>query len=129
VIGATQREDDLPGVSAGGIYQLLRDAQVLVPAVAELELLEATARARPGTPDNGPLLGRLRARDGADVAGVVVATGFFRHGVLLAPLAAAICRQLLDGSTDPRWDRFRPDRFDHSPASLPAGKEPAWTSQ
>ncbi|HET9348872.1 MAG TPA: FAD-dependent oxidoreductase, partial [Arthrobacter sp.] len=46
-------------VSAGGVYQLLRDAQQLVPAVAELELLESTARARPGTPDNAPLLGRV----------------------------------------------------------------------
>ena len=61
VIGATQREDGVPGTSAGGVYQLLRDAQALLPAVAELELLEATARARPGTPDNAPLLGRVPA--------------------------------------------------------------------
>ncbi|MDN4642562.1 FAD-dependent oxidoreductase [Arthrobacter sp. PsM3] len=140
VIGATQREDDLGGnsapaggtstgaapaggtfageapagtaVSAGGVYQLLRDAQQLVPAVAELELLEATARARPGTPDNAPLLGRVaeQGRPG-DVAGLIIATGFFRHGILLTPAAAEICRQLLDGVADPRWAHFRPDRF------------------
>lgn len=128
VIGATQREDSLSGVgtadpgaehatphsavSAGGVYQLLRDAQVLVPAVAELELLEATARARPGTPDNAPLLGRVAdAGTGMDVGGLIIATGFFRHGVLLTPAAASICRQLMDGSADPRWAPFRPDRF------------------
>ena len=143
VIGATQREDGpvmgavgaartrarTPAadrgpdpaagvaVSAGGVYQLLRDAQQLLPAVAELELLEATARARPGTPDNAPLLGRVAERfDGGgtgcgDIAGLIIATGFFRHGVLLTPAAAAICRDLLDGRADPRWDRFRPDRF------------------
>ncbi|MEN8581819.1 glycine oxidase ThiO [Burkholderia sp. RS01] len=116
VIGATQREDDLSGPSAGGVYQLLRDAQSLVPAVAELELLETTARARPGTPDNAPLLGRVpagRAPSGAgrSVAGLIVATGFFRHGVLLTPAAAAICRELMDGVEDGRWAAFRPGRF------------------
>ncbi|MGP4031410.1 FAD-dependent oxidoreductase [Pseudarthrobacter sp. 1C304] len=157
VIGATQREDALgenvqapaPGhaadgppagsaVSAGGVYQLLRDAQQLVPAVAELELLEATARARPGTPDNAPLLGRVAERGGTgDIAGLVIATGFFRHGVLLTPAAGEICRQLLDGTEDPRWYRFRPDRFaagtlaaDGRPLGVPAGatRDPASTS-
>ena len=118
VIGATQREDgpsDPHAVSAGGIYQLLRDAQQLVPAVAELELLEATARARPGTPDNAPLLGRVGRPDGGDVPGLIIATGFFRHGVLLTPAAAAVCRQLMDGTPDPRWAGFRPDRFSRIP--------------
>ncbi|MFJ4168305.1 glycine oxidase ThiO [Paenarthrobacter sp. NPDC089714] len=122
VIGATQREDGLSArfnaVSAGGVYQLLRDAQVLVPAVAELELLEATARARPGTPDNAPLLGRV-AGAGGEVQGLIVATGFFRHGVLLTPVAAAIVGGLMTGPADPRWSRFRPDRF------APQGSAPA----
>jgi glycine oxidase len=118
VIGATQREDALTdtgdaAVSAGGVYQLLRDAQVLLPAVSELELLECTARARPATPDNAPLLGRVPANapGTANIAGLIVATGFFRHGVLLAPAAAAICRELLDGRQDPRWGALGPARF------------------
>ena len=114
VIGATSREDGSPGVSAGGVHQLLRDAQVLLPAVAELELLETTARARPGTPDNAPLLGRVADAHGTDIPGLVIATGFFRHGVLLTPIAAHITTELLRGRSDPAWDRFRPDRF--SPA-------------
>ena len=118
VIGATQREDgpsDPHAVSAGGVYQLLRDAQHLVPAVAELELLEATARARPGTPDNAPLLGRVARPGGGDLPGLIIATGFFRHGVLLTPAAAEVCRQLMDGTPDPRWSGFRPDRFSRIP--------------
>ena len=130
VIGATQREDSLGGshlrehssaassdaVSAGGVYQLLRDAQVLVPAVAELELLESTARARPATPDNAPLLGRVPLPGTPEekprhVPGLIIATGFFRHGVLLTPAAAAICRGLLDGVEDQRWAPFNPSRF------------------
>ena len=120
VIGATQREDGLSAstnaVSAGGVYQLLRDAQVLVPAVAELELLEATARARPGTPDNAPLLGRVSGLGRVTglegtIDGLVIASGFFRHGVLLTPVAAKIVGGLISGSADPRWSIFRPDRF------------------
>ncbi|MBV1781255.1 glycine oxidase ThiO [Paeniglutamicibacter sp. ABSL32-1] len=117
VIGATAREDSSPGVSAGGVHQLLRDAQVLLPAVAELELIETTARARPGTPDNAPLLGRVAAGDGADVPGLLIATGFFRHGVLLTPVAAHIVLELVAGRGNTAWDRFRPDRF--SPALQP----------
>ncbi|NYD76779.1 FAD-dependent oxidoreductase [Arthrobacter cupressi] len=130
VIGASQREDgpsSASAVSAGGVYQLLRDAQVLLPAVAELELLECTARARPGTPDNAPLLGRVgtgRAatdHDGGQLPGLIVATGFFRHGVLLTPAAAKICVGLMDHRHDERWTRFRPDRFTHThPTPAPA---------
>lgn len=124
VIGATQREDALSdAVSAGGVYQLLRDAQALVPAVAELELMECTARARPGTPDNAPLLGRVPAPPGparteaGDVPGLIIATGFFRHGVLLTPAAAAICTELLNGKADPRWAPFSPERFSRPAAA------------
>lgn len=146
VIGATQREDALGkdsgtsgAVSAGGVYQLLRDAQVLVPAVAELELLECTARARPGTPDNAPLLGRVplprsagRPSGGVEegpagpshVEGLIIATGFFRHGVLLAPAAAAICRDLLEGREDPRWAPFNPGRFSRAAVRPAAAATP-----
>ncbi|GAB3263183.1 glycine oxidase ThiO [Arthrobacter pigmenti] len=112
VIGATQRENGSSVVSAGGVYELLRDAQAVFPAVAELEMTEAVCRARPATADNAPLLGRCRDPDGADIAGLVVATGFFRHGVLLAPLAARTCADLIDG-IGPAVDleRYRPDRF------------------
>ncbi len=123
VIGASQREDgpsSAIAVSAGGVYQLLRDAQVLLPAVAELELLECTARARPGTPDNAPLLGRVGGPHGGPVPGLIVATGFFRHGVLLTPAAAAICVGLMDNRSDERWSKFAPDRFSHPLHTAPS---------
>jgi glycine oxidase len=119
VIGATHRENGSAGLSAGGVYELLRDAQVLIPAVAELELLEAICRPRPGTPDNAPLLGRCRRPNGSEVRGLVIATGFFRHGVLLAPIAAFICADLISRNM-PEIDieRFRPDRFSY-PGHVP----------
>ena len=116
VIGATQREHGGHehgdrGVSAGGMYVLLRDASAVVPAVAELTLLEATARARPTTPDNAPLLGEA-------CPGLILATGFGRHGVLLAPAAADALRMLLDGGPSPQLTPFRPDRFADRPIPL-----------
>ncbi|WP_299166089.1 glycine oxidase ThiO [uncultured Arthrobacter sp.] len=108
VVGATMREDGSSAVSAGGVYQLLRDAQQLIPAVAELELEEVLCRARPGTPDNAPLLGAV-----PDVEGLSIATGFFRHGVLLTPAAASACVDLLEGKPAPLGlERYRPNRFE-----------------
>ncbi|GEO93680.1 glycine oxidase ThiO [Kocuria flava] len=101
VIGATSREDDLAGASAGGVFRLLRDAQALVPGTADLELTEVLARARPGTPDDVPCLGPVRDPDGTPVPGLVLSTGYFRHGVLLTPLAARLAAQLLAGEPGP----------------------------
>jgi len=81
LLGATSREDDERGVLAGGVHDLLVDAVRLVPAVREFAVEEVLARARPGTPDNAPVIGPV-------APGVVVATGLFRHGILLAPLTA-----------------------------------------
>lgn len=83
LLGASSREDDIDAVAAGGLHDLLADAIHLMPAVREFAVEEVLARARPGTPDNAPLLGET-------APGVVVATGFFRHGILLAPLAADV---------------------------------------
>ncbi|MDN5581417.1 MAG: glycine oxidase ThiO [Corynebacterium sp.] len=103
VIGATEREDGFDGVSLEGAHQLLRDAQILVPGAADLELTEMLARARPGTPDDIPYLGPVPGDDGA-VDGVLVCTGHSRHGVLLAPVSARLVGALVSdsaGSADP----------------------------
>ncbi len=117
VIGATQREHGGGEVSVGGVYELLRDAATVVPAVLELSLREATARARPVTPDNAPLLGRL-------APGLIMATGFGRHGVMLAPIAAAVVDALVAGTGTPMIDAFRPDRFDTAQLSSSAPAHP-----
>lgn len=105
VLGATEREDGSDAVSVGGVTQLLRDAQELVPAVAELQLLEVTARARPGTPDNAPLLGRV-------CPGLIANTGTHRHGILLSAQNAVVVADSVDGSVDAsQWQAFDPWRF------------------
>ncbi|MDZ5078309.1 glycine oxidase ThiO [Nesterenkonia sp. HG001] len=90
VIGASSREDGMPGTHAGSVQELLDDAVAVLPAVKEMELEEITTRARPGTPDDIPYLGRL---EGAP--DVVISTGYSRHGILLAPLAARLAAALL----------------------------------
>jgi glycine oxidase len=83
IVGATVEEMGFDtAVTAGGVHELLREAYRLLPDVAEMELLGATAGLRPGTPDNLPLVG-----PGA-IDGLVLATGHHRNGILLAPLAA-----------------------------------------
>jgi glycine oxidase len=62
VVGATQEERDDRDVTAGAVHDLLRDAMIAVPAVSELTLAEASAGRRPGTSDNGPILGPIQLR-------------------------------------------------------------------
>ena len=58
IVGATVEERGFDTtVTAGGVHELLREAYRLLPDVAEMELVEAMAGLRPGTPDNLPLVG------------------------------------------------------------------------
>ena len=107
VVGATQEEmGSDTRVTAGGVWELLRDARAIVPGITELELAEAVAGLRPGTPDNAPVLGP------AGLPGLVLATGHFRAGVLLAPVTAdLISGYLATGELDERAAPFGPGRF------------------
>jgi glycine oxidase len=92
VVGATVEERGFDTtVTAGGVHELLREAYRLLPDVAELELSKASAGLRPGTPDNLPLIG-----PGA-FDGLLLATGHFRNGVLLAPLTGDAIAGMLAG--------------------------------
>ena len=92
VIGATVEELGFDTrVTAGGVHELLREAYRALPQVAELELVETIAGLRPTTPDNVPLIGY-----GA-IDGLVLATGHFRNGILLAPITGERIADLLVG--------------------------------
>lgn len=98
VIGASSREDGMEGTHAGSVQELLDDAVAVLPAVKDMELEEITTRPRPGTPDERPYLGELKAPAAGKAAGrAVVSTGYSRHGILLAPLAARLSAALLNG--------------------------------
>jgi glycine oxidase len=107
VIGATVEEKGFDtSVTAGGVHEMLQAAIDVLPIVAELEQVEAVARLRPGSADNAPVLGAT------SIAGLVLATGHYRNGVLLTPITAeAIASLLVDGTVLPEAEPFAIARF------------------
>jgi len=107
VVGATVEEMGFDTtVMAGAVHDLLRDARAVVPGTAELELVEAHAGLRPGSPDNLPLIGP------SILPGLVVATGHYRSGILLAPATSDALASVLAGGTVPEvMTAFSPRRF------------------
>lgn len=115
IVGATVEERGFDTtVTAGGVHELLREAYRVIPEIAELELVEATAGLRPGTPDNAPLIGFGNAE------GLLIATGHFRNGVLQAPATADCIASLLAGEPAPvDLEPFSPLRFAGRPVDSP----------
>jgi len=107
VVGATVEEQGFDTrVTAGAVHDLLRAAFELLPDVAELQLVETVAGLRPGSPDNAPLLGP------AGIDGLVVATGHYRNGILLAPVTAdAVAELLASGRVPAAIAPFSPARL------------------
>jgi len=96
VLGATQSEVGFDTtVTVGGVRDLLRDAERILPGIAEYALVETAAGLRPGSPDNLPLIGALGPE------GLLVATGHHRNGMLLAPVTADAIAALLRGDPVP----------------------------
>lgn len=117
VIGATTAENGFDtDVTVGGVRDLLRDAERILPGIAEYALTETAAGLRPGSRDNLPLIGRT----GPD--GLVAATGHGRNGMLLVPVTAAAVAALLRGDDVPEPVRAAdPRRF--VPAAAGAREE------
>lgn len=107
VLGGTVEERGFDrAITALALHDLLRDAAEVIPGILELEVEEAIAGLRPGTPDNAPLLGRLSPD------GPILATGHHRNGILLAPLTGELVAGLLAGEELPEIAAaFTPARF------------------
>ncbi|QES45846.1 glycine oxidase ThiO [Streptomyces venezuelae] len=116
VVGATSEELGWDTtVTAGGVYELLRDAHELVPGITELPLTETRAGLRPGSPDNAPMLGPTR------LDGLHLATGHYRNGVLLTPVTGDVMAHALTTGELPDEARaFTPCRFDGTSPEIPA---------
>jgi glycine oxidase len=107
VVGATVEELGFDTrITAGGVHELLREAYRALPEIAELELAEAIAGLRPGTPDNAPFVGT------SGIEGLVLATGHYRNGILLTPVTAEAVGAILDGQpVAPELAAADPARF------------------
>lgn len=107
LVGATVEEKGFDGrLTAGGILQLLRGAWEVLPGVEELPLVDMWVGFRPGSRDDAPILGPT------EVEGLVLATGHYRNGILLAPITAeVISHYLLHGELPEIARPFTVDRF------------------
>jgi len=113
IIGATMEEAGFDKtVTLGGAHDVTSRALALVPSLADAELVSHAVSFRPGSADDLPLIGPM-------TPGLLLATGHFRNGILLAPVTAEmIADQILE--RDPRHDGapFSPRRN-----SLDAGSD------
>jgi glycine oxidase len=104
VLGATMEERGFDTtVTAGGAFELLRNAFELLPSVTELVIDELSAGLRPTTPDNAPAIGP------GGIPGLHWAVGHYRHGILLTPVTAELVVGALAGEAVPA--EFAATRF------------------
>jgi glycine oxidase len=97
VLGASMEERGFDTtITAGAVYELLRDAIEIVPGVSEWTLEELNCGIRPGTSDNLPVIGTSPSLER-----LVWATGHHRHGILLTPLTADLVVAELAGRALP----------------------------
>jgi glycine oxidase len=94
------------GITAGGIEGILSAALELAPSLKDAVVDESWSGLRPDSPDHLPIIGPT------DREGLIVATGHFRSGILLAPITAKLIREWLTlGSVSVPWEIFSPLRF------------------
>lgn len=93
-------------VTPSGICRILQAVLELVPGLANAEIIETWAGLRPGTPDHLPVLGPT------DIEGLLIATGHYRNGILLAPVTAELLRDwIVSGQASMETSMFSPLRF------------------
>jgi glycine oxidase len=111
LVGATVEDvgfDERSTVSA--IQELTTAVNELLPEARSASLQEVRVGLRPASADGLPIIGPLPG-----VPRVVVATGHYRNGVLLAPVTAAMVSDLLvDGRVDEAMAWTTPRRFESS---------------
>ena len=107
VAGSTSEEAGFQkSVTPEGVRKIFDAALDLFPGLADAELVETWSGLRPGTPDDLPILGPT------DVEGLLIATGHYRNGILLAPVTAKLTRDwIIDGQTRLDATAFSPLRF------------------
>jgi glycine oxidase len=93
-------------VTPAGMQQILAAAVEIAPDLAQASVVETWSGLRPDTPDHLPSLGPT------DMEGLLVATGHYRNGILLAPITARLLREwVMERRTSMAMEAFSPMRF------------------
>ncbi len=91
LIGATVEDAGFDErVTAAGIDTLLHAALAAAPSLGVFTVTESWAGLRPATPDGRPFIGPTA------IAGLLLATGHYRNGILLAPVTAAMIASFVE---------------------------------
>ena len=86
IIGATEEEMGYDkSLTVGGIYNLLKIARELLPAIEDLSIVESWSGLRPTSRDDAPIIGPSKK-----LKGLIYATGHHKNGILLAPLTSSV---------------------------------------
>ncbi|MGA1623374.1 MAG: glycine oxidase ThiO, partial [Synechocystis sp.] len=106
IVGATVEQVNWqPHNTPMGIQTLLARAIRLFPAVQDWAIEDLWWGFRPGTPDELPYLGY------SDCDNLILATGHYRNGILLAPITADLISDLILDDTSPHLlTAFKGDR-------------------
>jgi glycine oxidase len=95
VAGSTSEEVGFERrVTPEGMRKIFDAGIELFPGLASAEVLETWSGLRPGTPDDLPILGPT------DIDGLLIATGHYRNGILLAPVTARLTREWITGARE-----------------------------
>jgi len=107
LVGATVEDVGYDkSVEPATVRALLSAAAKYLPELASAPIIQSWAGLRPGTPDDLPILGAT------ETPGVLIASGHFRNGILLAPITAKIMANLVEGRPSPlSIAAFAPGRF------------------
>jgi glycine oxidase len=93
-------------VTGEGLQSILEGAMRFAPFLKDCVFRRAWAGLRPDTADHRPVLGYCKLQN------LILATGHFRHGILLAPVTAQQISELaLTRSTSLSLEAYRPTRF------------------
>ena len=108
IIGATEEEMGYDkSLTVGGIYNLLKIAREVLPAIEDLSIVESWSGLRPTSRDDAPIIGPSKK-----LKGLIYATGHHKNGILLAPLTSSIIKNYyLKGRIENDFNNFEPGRF------------------
>ncbi|SDC18909.1 glycine oxidase [Paenibacillus sp. UNCCL117] len=107
IIGASQQQVGFDKrATAAVIAELHEKAAALLPRIADAEFVDTWTGLRPGTEDGLPFIGKWE-----QAPGLIVATGHYRNGILLAPVTGRLVAQLAQGlATELDLAPFAPSR-------------------